>query len=127
VTMAHGLEARVPFLAREMLAVARRVPVAWKLLGQDGQEKRLLREAFTGWVPEEILWRRKEQFGDGSGTADAMDRVVESLVPDDGWADVRLTGLPAARSREELAYQRIFAGHLGGIRAERVLGRFATA
>ena len=25
-----------------------------------------------GWLPDEILWRRKEQFGDGSGTADAM-------------------------------------------------------
>ncbi len=127
VTMAHGLEARVPFLAREMLAVAARVPIGWKLLGEDGQEKRLLREAFTGWVPHEILWRRKEQFGDGSGTTDAMNRVVESLVPDPDWAGVRLEGLPVARTREELAYQRIFAAHLGGIRAEQVLGRFATA
>jgi asparagine synthase (glutamine-hydrolysing) len=127
VTMAHGLEARVPFLAREMLAVAQRIPVAWKLLGEDGQEKRLLREAFTGWVPHDILRRRKEQFGDGSGTADAMDRIVASLVPDADWAAVRLEGLPVARTREELAYQRIFAEHLGGIRAEQVLGRFATA
>jgi asparagine synthase (glutamine-hydrolysing) len=127
VTMAHGLEARVPFLAREMLAVAQRIPIGWKLLGEDGQEKRLLREAFGGWIPDAILWRRKEQFGDGSGTADAMDRVVESLVPDADWADVRIDGLPPARTREELAYQRIFAEHLGGIRAEQVLGRFATA
>ena len=127
VTMAHGLEARVPFLAREMLAVAQRVPIGWKLLGEDGQEKRLLREAFQGWIPDEILWRRKEQFGDGSGTADAMNRVVESLVPDADWSAVRFEGLPPARTREELAYQRIFAEHLGGINAEQVLGRFATA
>ncbi|MEP7090386.1 MAG: asparagine synthase (glutamine-hydrolyzing) [Nocardioidaceae bacterium] len=127
VTMAFGLEARVPFLAREMLGVAQRIPIAWKLLGEDGQEKRLLREAFRGWIPEEILWRRKEQFGDGSGTADAMDRVVDSLVPDADWSVVRFEGLPPARTREELAYQRIFTEHLGGIRAEQVLGRFATA
>ncbi len=127
VTMAHGLEARVPFLSREMLAVAQRVPVQWKLLGEDGQEKRLLREAFEGWIPHEILWRRKEQFGDGSGTADAMARVVDSLVPDAEWQEVRFAGLPPARTREELAYQRIFAEHLGGINAEQVLGRFATA
>ncbi len=127
VTMAHGLEARVPFLARDMLAVAQRIPIGWKLLGEDGQEKRLLREAFGGWIPEEILWRRKEQFGDGSGTADAMNRVTDSLVPDADWSAVRFAGLPAARTREELGYQRIFAEHLGGIRAEQVLGRFATA
>ena len=109
VTMAHGLEARVPFLSRDMLAVASRIPIEWKLLGEDGQEKRLLREAFSGWIPDEILWRRKAQFGDGSGTADAMDRVVDSLVPDADWAAVRFAGLPPARTREELAYQRIFS------------------
>ncbi|NUR09611.1 MAG: asparagine synthase (glutamine-hydrolyzing) [Nocardioidaceae bacterium] len=127
VTMAHGLEARVPFLSRDVLAVAQRVPTAWKLLGEDGQEKRLLREAFAGWLPDEILWRRKEQFGDGSGTADAMDRVVDSLVPDADWTAVRFEGLPAARTREELGYQRLFARSLAGIDAARVLGRFATA
>jgi asparagine synthase (glutamine-hydrolysing) len=117
----------VPFLSREMLAAAQRVPVQWKLLGEDGQEKRLLREAFESWIPDEILWRRKEQFGDGSGTADAMTRVVDSLVPDAEWQHIRFAGLPPARTREELAYQRIFAEHLGGINAEQVLGRFATA
>jgi asparagine synthase (glutamine-hydrolysing) len=40
---------------------------------------------------------------------------------------VRIAGLPEARSREELGYQRMFDAHLGGIRAEQVLGRFATA
>ena len=127
VTMAHGLEARVPFLAREVLEVAQRVPVGWKLLGEDGQEKRLLREAFEGWVPEQVLWRRKEQFGDGSGTAEAMQRVTASLVPDEDWSSERIGGLPPARTREELGYQRIFAEVLGGIHADRVLGRFATA
>ncbi|KAJ1684129.1 hypothetical protein LUZ63_020698 [Rhynchospora breviuscula] len=131
VTMAHGLEARVPFLSRDLLAVAARVPMEWKLLGEDGQEqaqeKALLREAFAGWLPESILWRRKEQFGDGSGTADVMARQAERLVPEPDWEGERIEGLPPARTREELGYQRIFAGVLAGVRAERVLGRFATA
>ncbi|MCW2597517.1 MAG: hypothetical protein JWP39_3405 [Jatrophihabitans sp.] len=131
VTMAHGLEARVPFLSRDLLAVAQQIPIEWKLLGEDGREKAhekaILREAFEGWLPAEILWRRKAQFGDGSGTADVMTRQAEALVPDADWAEIRIPGLPPARSREELGYQRIFAEHLGGIRAEQVLGRFATA
>ncbi|MGH3414334.1 MAG: asparagine synthase (glutamine-hydrolyzing) [Marmoricola sp.] len=130
VTMAHGLEARVPFLGRDVVAVAQRIPLEWKLLGEDdqtrAQEKALLREAFEGWLPAEILWRRKAQFGDGSGTADVMARQAARLVPDAEWDRVRIPGLPAARSREELGYQRIFADELGGIRAEKVLGRFAT-
>ncbi len=126
VTMAHGLEARVPFLSREMLAVAQRVPIEWKLLGEDGQEKTLLREAFHGWLPDEVLWRRKEQFGEGSGTTDVMARQAAALVPDEDWESVRIEGLPPARTREELGYQRIFDAHLRGIRADQVLGRFAT-
>ena len=131
VTMAHGLEARVPFLSQEMLALAQRIPMEWKLLGEDGQEqaqeKALLREAFVGWLPDDILWRRKEQFGDGSGTADVMARQAARMVPDEDWEGVSISGLPPARSREELGYQRMFDEHLGGIRAEQVLGRFATA
>ncbi len=126
VTMAHGLEARVPFLDRDLVDLAGRIPIEWRLPGELGQEKALLREAFEGWLPHDLLWRPKEQFGDGSGTADVMTEHAARLVPEASWADSRVAGLPAPRSREELAYQRMFARHLGGIDAG-VLGRFATA
>lgn len=126
VTMAHGLEARVPFLDRALVTLAQRMPITWRLPGELGQEKALLREAFDGWLPHDLLWRPKEQFGDGSGTADVMREEARALAPDVDWRAVRVAGLPAPRSREELAYQRIFADHLEGIRPS-VLGRFATA
>lgn len=126
VTMAHGLEARVPFLDRDLVNLAGRIPIEWRLPGALGQEKALLREAFTGWLPEDLLWRPKEQFGDGSGTADVMTERAAGLVPEADWAEQRVAGLPAPRSREELVYQRMFADRLAGVDA-RVLGRFATA
>ena len=55
-----------------------------------------------------------------------MAREVARLVPEQGWADVRVAGLPAPRSQEELAYQQMFAEALGGV-SPRLLGRFATA
>ena len=126
VTMAHGLEARVPFLDRDLVNLAGRIPIEWRLPGELGQEKALLREAFTGWLPDDLLWRPKEQFGDGSGTADVMTERAAHLVPEDDWADERVAGLPAPRTREELAYQRMFATRLAGVNSH-VLGRFATA
>ncbi len=127
MTMAHGLEARVPFLDLDLIAVAQRVPIGWKLPGEQGQEKAILRESFTGWIPDEILWRRKEQFGDGSGTAEVMAERARDLAPDEDWEQVAVPGLPPPRSREELGYQRLFAAHLEGIVSSRVLGRFATS
>ena len=48
VTMAHAVEARVPFLDRAVIAWALRIPPGEK---QGEPEKRLLREAFDGLAP----------------------------------------------------------------------------
>ncbi len=122
VSMAHGVEARVPFLDLDVIEVAQRVPIDWKLPGELGQEKRLLREAFDGWLPAEILWRVKAQFGDGTGTAAVLAERAEQLVPELDWR-IGISGYPLPRSREELGYQRLFHRELAGIRPEKVLGR----
>jgi len=122
VSMAHGVEARVPFLDLDVIEVAQRVPIEWKLPGEVGQEKRLLREAFEGWLPDAILWRVKAQFGDGSGTSAVMAERAEQLVPEKDWRS-GIRDYPPPRSREELGYQRMFHRDLAGVRPERVLGR----
>jgi asparagine synthase (glutamine-hydrolysing) len=127
VTMAHGLEARVPFLDRQVIAFALALPIGWKLSPPGSLEKRLLRSAFTGWLPDEILWREKAQFGDGSGAASVLTARMESTVSAADFERERHVLDPPLRSREELAYYRIFAEHLPGVRAEHTVGRFATA
>ncbi|MGI9094597.1 MAG: asparagine synthase B [Thermoleophilaceae bacterium] len=127
VTMAHGLEARVPFLDRQVIAFALGLPPDWKLSGPGEPEKVLLREAFEGWLPHELLWREKSQFGDGSGAADVLtERMEQSVSPEELEAEARLCD-PPLRTREEAAYYRIFAEHLPGVRPERTVSRFATA
>jgi asparagine synthase (glutamine-hydrolysing) len=123
VTMAHGLEARVPFLDRQVIAFALSLPASWK---QNGPEKKMLRDAFSGWLPDQLLWREKSQFGDGSGAASVLTRAVEETVSEEElWQDAGLVD-PPLRTREELAYYRIFARHLRGVRAEKTVSRFAT-
>ncbi len=64
---AWGVEARVPFLDREFLDIAMTLDPAAKMVGEDGLEKRVLREAFADLLPEIVLKRQKEQFSDGVG------------------------------------------------------------
>ncbi len=127
VTMAHGLEARVPFLDREVIAWALRLPPGFKLAGPGQPEKRLLREAFDGWLPHALLWRDKAEFGDGSGAADVLTAVIESGIGLEELDAERDLVAPPLRTREELAYYRIFREHLTGVRPELTLSRFATA
>jgi asparagine synthase (glutamine-hydrolysing) len=124
VTMAHAVEARVPFLDRNVIEWALRVPPAAK---QGEPEKKLLRESFAGWLPDDLLWRTKAEFGDGSGARDALSRAVEDTVSDAEFEAERTAVEPALRTKEELAYYRVWREHLQGISAERTLSRFARA
>lgn len=125
-TMAHSLEARVPFLDRAVIRLALRLPAAWKEARNGVPEKRLLRQAFAGWLPDDLLWRAKEQFGDGSGAAGVLTDKVSATVSAAEFERARRCVEPPLRSREEVAYYRIWREHLDGIRPEATLTRFAT-
>jgi asparagine synthase (glutamine-hydrolysing) len=127
VTMAFGLEARVPFLDREVISHALRLPSSLKLVGRGEPEKKLLREAFEGWLPHGLLWRGKSQFGDGSGAAAVLTGTLEAGVSDEEFAAERDAMDPPVRTKEELVYLRMFREHLAGVRPEATLGRFATS
>ena len=60
MSMASSLEARVPYLDNEVLDLALAIPSALKL--RRGVRKWILREAFAGRLPQEILQRGKEGF-----------------------------------------------------------------
>ncbi len=71
-TMAHGLEARVPFLDKAFLDMAMTIKAEEKQpKTYNGVEKYILRKAFDTpekpYLPQEVLWRQKEQFSDGVG------------------------------------------------------------
>lgn len=71
-TAAWGVEARVPFLDRQFLDVALDIDAKYKMVNQEQKvEKYILRKAFDTpekpYLPEDVLWRQKEQFSDGVG------------------------------------------------------------
>ena len=80
-TMAHGLEARVPFLDKAFLDTAMLIKAEEKMpKTYDGKEKYILRKAFdtpdNPYLPDEVLWRQKEQFSDGVGY-NWIDELIE--------------------------------------------------
>jgi len=80
-TMAHGLEARVPFLDKAFLDMAMLIKAEEKQpKTYDGKEKYILRKAFdtpdNPYLPDEVLWRQKEQFSDGVGY-NWIDQLIE--------------------------------------------------
>ncbi len=88
---AWGVEGRVPFLDKEFIDVAMTQNPKDKMSGATGGgkiEKNLLREAFADLLPEEILWRQKEQFSDGVGYSwiDTLREMTSEKVSDELFA-----------------------------------------
>jgi len=61
MSMAHGLEVRSPFLDRDLVELALRLPPHFKLRGWS--RKRVLKEAMRELLPHDLLHRRKRGFG----------------------------------------------------------------
>ena len=67
VSMAHGLEARVPFLDLNLVRFVSRLPAELLSPMPDRPEKWLLREACRGLLPAPIEQRKKMKFSEGAG------------------------------------------------------------
>ncbi len=59
MTMAHGLEARVPYLDHELVELVMQMPAEYKLK-QDG--KYILKKIAAGLLPDTVIHRRKQAF-----------------------------------------------------------------
>lgn len=89
ITMAEGLEARTPFLDRELIDFAQSIPATLKLRRTEPgtaestgptTEKWILRKACADLLPHDLVWRKKAQFDEGSGTVDALDEALRIVA-----------------------------------------------
>ena len=60
MSMAHGLEVRVPFCDYRMVDYAFNLP--WTIKALNGREKGIVREAFRGLLPDAIIDRKKSPY-----------------------------------------------------------------
>jgi asparagine synthase (glutamine-hydrolysing) len=101
----NGLEPRVPFLDKDFVNVALSLSAEQKR-PQKGFEKYILRKAFEGYLPNEVLWRRKEGFSDGVSSVKKawyhhIQEMVDPLIPD-------YLFNPNFPSKEAMYYNMIF-------------------
>ena len=111
---AWGVEGRVPFLDKEFLDVAMRLNPAAKMCPGKTTEKKILREAFQGMLPDEILWRQKEQFSDGVGYSwiDTLKKITSEAVTDEMMAHAaERFPINTPMNKEEYYYRSIFEEH----------------
>lgn len=111
---AWGVEGRVPFLDKEFLDVAMRTNPQAKMCPGNVAEKRILREAFADMLPQEVVWRQKEQFSDGVGYGwiDTLRDIAEKQVSDSQMQHAaERFPINTPLCKEEYYYRSIFEEH----------------
>lgn len=109
---AWGVEGRVPFLDKEFLDTAMSLNPQVKMCSGDEIEKKILREAFSDMLPEEIAWRQKEQFSDGVGYGwiDSLKEMTSALVSDTQMQHAaERFPIHTPMNKEEYYYRSIFS------------------
>jgi asparagine synthase (glutamine-hydrolysing) len=104
--MANAVVYRTPFLDPKVVAFSQRIPMDWKIYGENQVEKFILREAFRDVLPEKIANREKLRFAMGTGMDDIMDELVCLYIHPDEIKDRAKAayGLPFASFKELYYY-----------------------
>ena len=108
---AWGVEGRVPFLDKEFLDVAMRLNPEDQMSPGKVIEKKILREAFSDMLPDEVVWRQKEQFSDGVGYSwiDSLKQLTSNLVSDEEMAHAsEKFPVQTPMNKEEYYYRSVF-------------------
>ena len=74
----HGLEARTPFSDKDFVEYYFGIPTQYRATTT---EKKILRDAFQEFLPDDILWRPKEAFSDGvSSQCRSWSTIIQEYV-----------------------------------------------
>jgi len=111
---AWGVEARVPFLDKEVIDLVMSIDPKFKMCGRGKIEKQILRDTFADILPASVVKRQKEQFSDGVGYGwiDSLKELAAREISDQMMQNAKYKfPVNTPQSKEEYYYRRIFAEH----------------
>ena len=107
LSMAHGLEVRVPYLDRDLVEYVERLPARFKV--RRGRQKWAHRQVCSALLPAEILKRKKRGFA-----VNVVDEWFRGAVSSQMGAILMDSGSMMYRYLRPSAVQRLFREHRSG-------------
>ena len=113
---ACGLESRIPFADYNLMELILSTSPKLKMFGSNGRiEKQLFRESFVGFLPDDILFRRKNGFSDSvSPKTESWSVIIQKFVEDkmsDREFEYRKVLYPEVPFTKEAHYYRKIYNH----------------
>jgi asparagine synthase (glutamine-hydrolysing) len=121
----NGVKVVAPLISGELLNYSMGLPPEFKQKPDNGEriEKWIFRKAFENDLPNEVVWRLKQEFSQGSGSADVLPSHFDRIISDEELHKTQ-ERFPKIRSKEELHYFRIFTENFGYGKAVETVGQW---
>ena len=121
----NSIRVVAPLISGELLNYSLTIPPQYKQYpnGEHKIEKWIFRKAYEGLLPDEVVWRSKQEFSQGSGSADVLPVYFSEQISDAELAEAQ-SDHPIIRSKEELHYFRIFTKYFGEGDAVKTVGQW---
>ena len=125
MNICNSVRVVTPLISGELLHYAMAIPPQYKQMPEGDRkiEKWIFRKAYENLLPEAVVWRSKQEFSQGSGSAGVLPGYFEAQIPDQE-LDEAQARYPVIRSKEELYYFRIFIERFGDGRAVDTVGQW---
>lgn len=110
----HSCGVAAPFLDPDVVRFALAIPARWMIRGPQSTDKWPLRHGLADALPEEVIWRGKSKFWQGSGTGELLSQYAREKISDDEFLKGRDLGNgDQLNSKEEYLYYQIFHQYYG--------------
>lgn len=113
-TAAHSLEVRVPFAQRELLQYLMNIDTKYKRFKNNELEKKIIRHAFTGYLPDDVLYRKKHAFSDSVSNEKTswygeISKYANKVISDEKFENrKKLYPINTPVDKESFYYREIF-------------------
>jgi asparagine synthase (glutamine-hydrolysing) len=121
----HFVRVVAPLISGELLNYSLTIPPGYKMHrnGERKIEKWIFRKAYEKLLPDTIVWRSKQEFSQGSGSAGVLPQYFENEIADSELEEAKVK-YPVIRSKEELHYFKLFTGYFGDSHAVNTVGQW---
>ena len=125
MNLCNSVRVVAPLISGELLQYSMAIPPQYKQKPEGSRkiEKWIFRKAYESLLPESIVWRSKQEFSQGSGSAQVLPAYFEEQTTDHELAEAQAR-YPMIRSKEELHYFRLFTEYFGADHAVETVGQW---
>jgi len=119
---AYGVNVKLPMLDESLINFVLGIPPREKVRKDKKAGKYILRKVASDYLPDDITWREKDKFWEGSGIEDTLDKKIEDMITDEEFEkERRLLENVMLRNKEEVYYYRIFKEYFSGVNFNNII------